>query len=311
MPATLLGAPNTRSHFPESLEKGIRKFFLKDLPIYDTGHLEQIFNVVGSEKKTESDVVHAELGQAFPKSENGDLTYDATQEWYKKQVTHTTFCLVTEFTEESLEDNLYHALLPDAARCLAKAMGYTRQVQAFSKFNDLTETIFSVGGTDYQLLETAFPTLTASTWANRPTNATAFSQAALEERLSAWSIDMITPRGLKMSYMRPETLMVGPSNQMLAKRVVNSTQRSGSGDNDINPVTDYNLKIMVNPHMTDDGRWFIIAPKTQTALTYFDRVRANVQRYDTGVAGNMRIRARMRISHHIPHPYGVFGSPGS
>lgn len=310
MPSNMLGAPNTRSHFPDALERGIRKFWLQNLPVYDDGHLEQIFNVTGSEKKTESDVVLAELGQAIAKAEGDAPTYDALQEAYKKQVTHTTFALAVEFTEESIEDNLYLSLVPMAGKALAKAMGYTRQVQAFSFFNDLTENIYTMSGTDYQLLETAHPLLNGSTWANRPTNATTLGQASLEERLQAWNIDQRDHRGLKVN-TRPAVLMVGPSDEMLAKRLLQSPNRPQSADNDINPVRDRNLRLFVNHHLTDDGRWFLIGPKSDVALTFYDRVKAQMKRIDTGDTGNMRVRARMRLSKSCVHPLGIMGSPGS
>ena len=313
MPAVLLGAPNTRSHFPEALERGIRKFLLQGLEIYDSGHLETIYNLSGSEKKLESDVVVAELGQAVPKSEGAAPTYDGMQEAWKKQVTHTTYALAVEFTEEAIEDNLYMSLVPKAGTALGRSMAYTRQVQAFDFFNDLTQTIYSFNGTDYQVLEyQGHPTLAGTTWSNRPQNATGLSQQALEERLQAWGVDMVDLRGRKIS-SRPAVLMVGPSNAMLAERLTMSTMRPQSADNDINPIKTMfsNVKPFVNHHMTDDGRWFLIGPKSDVALTHFDRVKANVQRFDGSDTGNIRMRSRMRISHFCPHAYGIMGSPGS
>lgn len=312
MPTVLLGAPNTRQHMPESLERGIRKFFGENLKVYNQGLLEKIFTVATSEKATESSVVLAELGQAIAKAEGAASATDAMQEVYKKQTSHTTFCLMVEFTEEAIEDNLYMNIVPRAGKALAKSMAYTRQVQAFSPFNDLTETIYTMGGTNYQLLEYAgHPILSGGTWSNRPEFATTLSQAALEERVSAWSIDMKDHRGFIVD-STPKYLMVGASDRLLAHRLLKSVHRPQSADNDVNPVRDLeDIEPFFNPHMTNDRRWFLIGDKSTTGLTFYDRVKAGTNRFGEGSTGNIRIRARMRISKEIPVAWGIMGSPGS
>jgi hypothetical protein len=311
MPATMLGAPNRRAHHPSFMEEGLRKIFADFYPRYDSGALEEIYNVTGSEKQQETDVIHSDLGTALPKSEGASVTFDAMQEVYSKVFTHVTYALGVEFTEEAIEDNLYLSLMKRAGRALARAMAYTRQVQAFDIFNDLTKNVYAANGTDYQLLETAHFLLYGGTWANRPDTATGLSQEALEERLQAWTIGMLDHRGLKMD-TRPAVLMVGASDEMLAHRILNSNLRAQSADNDTNPVKDLrNLRLFVNPHLTDDGRWFLIGPKSDVALTQFDRVKYQIKKYDSGDSGNMKARARMRISHGAAHVYGIMGSPGS
>lgn len=312
MPTTILGAPNTRQHTPNRLERGIGKFFGENLPVYDNGILEKIFTVAGSEKQTESTVVDADLGMAIAKAEGAAAASDALQEVYKRQTSHTTFALMVEFTEEAIEDNLYEAIVPRAGKALAKSMGYTRQVQAFSFFNDLTETIYAMGGTNYQVLEyQGHPILAGGTWSNRPQNATTLSQAALEERCQAWSIDMVDHRGFKVD-SQPRYLMVGASDRFLAHRLLKSPYRPQSADNDVNPLRDLeDLEPFFNPHMTDDRRWFLIGDKRTTGLRFFDRVKSGTSRFSDGPTGNIRIRARMRISKEMPTPIGVEGSPGS
>lgn len=312
MPFTLLGPPNTRFHTPEALEKGIRAFFGSELPIWDDGILEKIFNVTTSSKMTESTVVEADLGQAVVKAEGGPPASDALQEVYKQQTTHVTYALMVEFTEEAIEDNLYEQIVPRAGRALARSMGYTRQVQAFSFFNDLTETIYTYNGTGYQLLEyQGHPLLVGGTWSNRPENAATLSQASLEERLTAWATGMLDHRGFKVR-STPKFLMVGPSNWLLAHRLLKSVHRPQSADNDVNPVKDlYDLEPLLNPHMTDDGRWFLIGDKRSTNLRFYDRVKAGTDRFTDGPTGNIRIRARMRFSKEVPAAYGIMGSPGT
>lgn len=313
MPATLIGAPNTAyGQMATLLEVGVRKLWNESLKLYDDGLLERLWNVSGSEKRTQTDVVMAGLGLAFPKTEGDLAVTDAMQEHYTKACTAVTWGLGLSFTEEAIADNLYIQLVPTSTAALAKSMAYTRAVQAWSKFNDLTANCYAVGGTNYQLLEySGHPTLEGAAWSNRPQTATALSQAALEERLQAWGIDFRDARGLKVT-IGVKTLMVGNSDMMLMHRLLKTRdKRPFSADNDINPVSEFDLEGVVNKHMTDDGRWFLLAPKNETGLTWFDREKMNVKTFPTEATGNISVRATMRFMHMIPHALGIMGSPGA
>lgn len=309
--ASLLGAPNTRSHTPQMMERGLRMIFGTEYKLHDSGYLERIYNVSGSEKKTESDIVSSALGVAIATAEGGEPTFDAMQEVWKVQYTHVKYTLGCEFTEEAIDDNLYWQLANVAGKELAKSMAYTRQVNAFDIFNDLTATVYNVNSTNYALLSTTHFMVNGSTWSNRPTAATGLGVEALEERLQAWTTGMVTQRGFKYDF-KPTLLMVGASDQIMAKRLVNSINRPVSNNNDPNVIrTDWDLEVFVNPHLTDDGRWFLFAPKANTALVHFDRKRANVRRYDAGDSGNLKMVSSMRNSHGASHVSGIAGSPGS
>ncbi len=307
----LLGSPGTRSHFPDLLERGVRMVFADEFEIADSGVLEQIYTVKGSEKKSEKDVVTAGTGQLLPKTEGATPTYDNIQQAWTKTYTHTTWSLGLEFTEEAMEDNLYMSLASVAGRELAMASAYTRQVQAFDIFNDLTSTVYTAEGTNYALLSTTHFRVDGGTWSNRPTTATLLSIEALEAALQAWTTGMVDQRGRKY-LIRPKILMVGAQDEFLAKRLVMTSQgRPQGSDNDINAIRDRDLTVMVNPHLTEDGRWFLIAPKGRQALTQFDRVKAGVRRDTHFDSGNLKFICRQRMSHGTSHVTGIYGSPAS
>jgi len=309
MPSVLIGAPNTRAHMSSLLLEGMRSVFGLEWERHDEGFVEEIFNVdTKSKKNKETDVVMAGLGMLLPKAEGDNFTYDAMQEAWSATAIHATWALGVEWTEEAFEDNLYLSIGKRSARELARVAQYTRTVQAFSYFNDLTETIYSVGGTDYQVLETAHFRVDGGTWSNRPTNATSLSNTAYEAALMAWTTGMVDQRGLKLEF-RPEVLMVGPSNESLGWRILNSQQRQGSADNDANFARTRKVRLFVNPHLTDDGRWFLLANKKKTRHTFFDRVSAGVRDAENAANGNMRKVVRSRFSKMCAHPVGTYGSP--
>jgi hypothetical protein len=304
----LLGAPTTRAHYIDLTERGVRKVFAEGYKVLDSGYIERVYNVVSSEKRQETDVVVAGLGAALPKTEGASPYFDSMQEAWKVVYLHLTWALGIVFTEEAIEDNLYMNLAATGGQELANALAYTRQVQAWDLFNDLTTTAYTAGGTNYPILSTTHYRVDGGTWSNRPASSTGLSIEALETALQQWTSGMLDQRGRKYD-ARPAILVVGPSDEFLAKRLVNSTLRPQTHDNDVNAIRDRNLEVFVNPHMTDDGRWFLLAPKERTGLTYFDRVAPMVRRYDTGDTGNIAMVARMRNSHGMSNPGGVYGSP--
>jgi len=103
--------------------------------------------------------------------------------------------------------------------------------------------------------------------------------------------------------------MVGPSDEHIAKRIVNSTQRPFTADNDVNTIRDYGLEVVVMDHLTDDGRWFLLADKNDTGLVYNDRAPLSMRKRDDPRTGNLMFVARFRASWGTPHVYGIAGSP--
>jgi hypothetical protein len=310
MASALLGGPNTRAHMSDLLERGVRVVVVDQYGLFDTGIIEQFYNVKGSEKKTETDVVIAGLGVALPKVEGNAPELDAMQEAYKVSCTHLTWALAVEFTEEAVEDNLYMDLAQAAGKELAMALAYTRQVQGHDYFNNPTDStnypIYTAGGTAKPLLSTSHYRIDGGTLSNKFSVTTALSVSALETLIQNWSTGMVDQRGRK--YMvRPQTLLVAAGNEFLADRLLQSTGRPQSADNDINAIKGL-MKPVMSPHLTDDGRYFAFAPKERTKLVHFDRVKYGVRSYDEGSTGNYKKAGRMRISHMITSPVGIYGN---
>jgi hypothetical protein len=310
MASALLGGPNTRAHMSDLLERGVRAVFVDQFPLYDSGIIEKIYNVSGSEKKTETDVVIAGLGVALPKAEGNAPELDAMQEAWKVVFTHLTWALACEYTEESIEDNLYLNLANISGKELAQALAYTRQVQGHDIFNNPTDStnypIYTAGGTAKPLLSTTHYRIDGGTWSNKFAVTTALSVSALETLIQSWMTGMLDQRGRKFD-VQPDKLMVGASNLFLAQRLLNSTGRPQSADNDLNAIKGL-MDPFASPHLTDDGRYFAFAPKERTGLRHFDRVKPGIRSYDEGSTGNLKKAGRMRISHGASYATGIYGN---
>ena len=303
----IMSSPMSRANIPTLLERGIRKVYIDAYDLVDSQY-EELYNITGSVKRQERDVITAGLGTFQLKTEGNAPFLDAGQEAWSKQFVHNTFALGTEITEEGMEDDLYDYYL-SIGRELGKAAAYTRQVEAMDLFNNLSATVYTADGTNFPLLSTAHFRVDGGTWANRFTNPTDLTIESLEAGLTLWRTEQKDQRGRRLT-IRPTVLLVGSSDQWIAWRITESVLRPGGNDNDPNVVkTKANLTVIVSDFMADDGRWFLLAPKEQTGLIYFDRAPTEMRRRDDSRTGNLLMIGRYRESHGASHVWGVFGSP--
>jgi hypothetical protein len=189
-------------------------------------------------------------------------------------------------------------------------MAYTKQVKAAAILN----TAFTGGPTygDGQVLcSTAHPLVSGGTNSNRPTVAADLNETSLEAaviQIAGWTDE----RGLLIA-AKPTKLIVPPSLQFVATRLLETELRVGTADNDINALKN-NGSIAggyaINHYLTDTNAWFLCTD-VPNGLKHF--VRTPLQNsmdadFDTG---NARYKSRERYSFGVSDPLGIFGSPGA
>ena len=303
----LLGSPMTRNHITALLEVGIRKVYSDEYDLIGSQY-EPLYNVKPSKKSTETEAVMGGLGLFQPKAEGASPYFDNGQQAWTKVYTAATWALGIEITKEGIEDDLYDFYV-GLGKDLGKSAIYTQNVEAMDLFNSLSATVYSAGGSNYTLLSTSHFRIDGGTWSNRPSVAADLSLESLELALASWRTGMVDQRGRKIG-IRPKILLVGPSDESVAKRIVYSTQRPFGNDNDPNVyIKEHNLQVMVSDYITDDGRWFLLADKRNTGLCYNMRVNKEMERRDDTRTGNMLMVGRYRESHGASHVHGVYGSP--
>ena len=294
------------------LERGLHKLFFLT---YDNlgNQFETIFNVEGSDKQTETDQVMSGFGLFGTKAEGAPLTFDGAQSAWNKVYTHDEYQNGFAVTEVAMEDELY-GFIKRLPVSLARAAAYTREVRAMDLFNSLASTVYTAGGSNYVLLRTGASTsnthfrVDGGLFGNSPASPVDLDIAALEAALAQWRTGMVDQRGFK-SDVQPEILLVGPTDEMIAHRTINSMLQPGTNDNDVNAVrVRRNLRVMVSDFMTDDGRWFLLAPKARTGMQYFNRVPVSFRKFDDNLTGNMNHTCRYRVSSGATHVTGIFGS---
>ena len=297
----------SRGQLVKELEPGLNALFGLEYKNYANEHAE-IFDTENSDRAFEEEVMLSGFANAPIKAEGTGVSFDNAQETFTARYTHETLALAFAITEEAIEDNLYDRLASRYTKALARSMANTKQVKAANVLNNAFGT--ANGGDGKELCATDHP-ITAGTEQNELTTAADLNETSLEQALI--DIAALTDeRGLKIA-ARGMKLIVPSALQFTAERLMKSTQRVGTADNDINAVVSMGMipqGYTVNHYLTDTDAWFI-KTDVPNGLKHFVRAPLKTAMEGDFTTGNVRYKARERYSFGFSDWRGIFGSPGA
>ena len=299
----------SRAQLAKELEPGLNALFGLEYARYDD-EASEIYDTESSERAFEEEVMLSGFGAAPVKSEGTAVTFDDAQEAYTARYNNETIALAFSITEEAIEDNLYDRLASRYTKALARSMSHTKQVKAAAILNNAFDSGFT-GGDGVELCSTAHPLVNGSTLANEPSTAADLNETSLENGL----IDIagyVDERGLKVS-VKGTKLMVPANLQFVADRLLESTLRPGTADNDVNATRNMGMLpdgYAVNHFLTDTDAWFIKTDAPR-GFIHFERLSLSTKMEGDFDTGNVRFKARERYSFGYSDPRCVYGSPGA
>ena len=297
----------SRSQLVKELEPGLNALFGLEYKNYANEHAE-IFDTENSDRAFEEEVMLSGFANAPIKAEGTGVTFDNAQETFTARYTHETLALAFAITEEAIEDNLYDRLASRYTKALARSMANTKQVKAAKVLNNGFGT--ANGGDGKELLAADHPIVTG-TEQNELTTAADLNETSLEQALI--DIAALTDeRGLKIA-AKGMKMIVPSALQFTAERLMKSTQRVGTADNDINAVVSMGMipqGYAVNHYLTDTDAWFI-KTDVPNGLKHFVRAPLKTAMEGDFTTGNVRYKARERYSFGFSDWRGIFGSPGA
>ena len=299
----------SRAQLAKELEPGLNALFGLEYDRYEREHTE-IFDEESSDRAFEEEVMLAGFGTAPVKSEGTAISFDDAQETYTARYTHETIALAFSITEEAIEDNLYDRLASRYTRALARSMSQTKQIKAASILNNAFSTGANVIGDGVALCSASHPSLSGNQ-SNVLSTASDLNETSLEQML----IDVAgatDERGLKVA-IRGMKLIIPKELQFTAERLLNSTLRSGTSDNDLNANKSMGMLpegAVVNHFLTDtDG--FFIKTDAPNGFKLFQRTPIRTAMEGDFDTGNMRFKARERYSFGVSDWRSVFGTAGA
>lgn len=298
----------SRAQLAKQLEPGLNALFGLEYNRYERQH-EEIFDEESSDRAFEEEQMLSGFGNAPVKAEGAAVQYDEAGETYTARYTHETIALAFSLTEEAVEDNLYDRLATRYTRALARSMAHTQQIKAAAVLNNAFDANQPVGD-GAALVSNSHPTRTGNQSNILPVAAD-LNETSIEEALIQIQ-GMRDEKGLRIA-LQGTKLIIPKELQFTADRILNSTQRVGTADNDINAMRNMGMLpegYAVNQFLLDPSAWWI---KTDCpdGFKYFNRLPVSTKMEGDFDTGNMRFKARQRYSFGVSDWRCVIGTPGA
>jgi len=298
-----------RASFPKDLEEGLNAHFGMEYREYPEEY-SKVFDTFSSSKAFEEDVMFGGFGPAPIKGEGESFAEDEARQGWTARYNMITIGMKFAITQEALEDNLYMQLGSRYARALARSIKETVEVMGANVLNRATTSGYT-GGDGKVLLATDHPLLYGGTASNKLATPADLSESSLEDIFT--QIRTATDdRGLPIA-LKPKRLIIPPQLIYTAARLLRSTQRPGSMDNDINAIRALGVigeDVQTVTRLTDPDAWFV-KTDAMDGLKFFDRVGIQRGMEEDFNTGNAMYKARRRCQFGWSDWRALFGSEGS
>lgn len=298
----------TSSSFAKALWPGVNAWYGKAYKDYPE-EWSALFEKHTSKKAYEEDVGLSSFGLASQKAEGAAISYDSERQGFTTRYNHVVYALGFIITREIYEDDQYDVVGKRKANGLARSMRQTKEIIGANIFNRAA-TVGYTGGDGVVLLSASHPNVAGGLWSNTPSTQVDLSEAALEQAaidIAAFRDD----RGLLIA-AKPKKLVIAPSNQFEAKRILGTDGRVGTDLNDVNAIKTMGIipSVVVNHYLTNADDWFILTD-VQDGMKYFER-RADAFEMDNDFdTENAKFKATARYSFGWTDPRCVYGSTGA
>jgi hypothetical protein len=300
---------SSRAQLLKELLPGLNALFGLEYARYGEEHKE-IYETETSERSFEEETKLSGFSAAPVKNEGSAISYDNAQEAWTARYNHETIAQGFSLTEEAIEDNLYDSLSSRYTKALARSMAYTKQVKAAAVLNNGFSSSYT-GGDGVALFSSQHPLVSGGTNSNIPTTPADLNETSLEAaviQIAAWTDE----RGLLIA-AKPRKLIIPSALQFVATRLLETSLRVGTTDNDINALKN-NGSIpegyAINHFLTDTNAWFLTTD-VPNGMKHFVRVPMATGMDGDFDTGNVRYKARERYSFGWSDPLGMYGSQGA
>jgi hypothetical protein len=194
-------------------------------------------------------------------------------------------------------------------------MANTKQVKAAAVLNNAFAAAGAAGsnpgGDGVSLINTQHPLQTGGFLQNRLSTDADLNETSLEQSLIDIA-DFRDERGLRTA-IKGMKLIVPRQLQFTANRLMESTLRTGTADNDINAIRNMGVipeGYVVNHYLTDADA-FYIKTDAPNGFKHFTRTPLKTVMEGDFDTGNIRYKARERYSFGFSDPRCVFGTSGA
>lgn len=236
------------------------------------------------------------------------VTYSSGGVLYIAKYLYKVYGLAFALTKVLVEDGDHIRIGQTYARHLAQSLIETKETLGANILNRAFNSAFK-GGDGVELISDQHPTAQAGFFSNKLSSAAALSQTSLEQMLI--QIRQATDARGKRIRLTPTKLVTAPSNVFQGEILLKSVLRTGTSNNDINPVQSTGiLKEQANlSRLTAPAAWFI-QTDAQEGLKLLTRRKLDKSMEGDFETDSMRYKATERYALGWTDPRGVYGTPG-
>lgn len=269
----------------------------------------EIFETHESDKQIELDVELKMLGLGAIRPEGSPTQFQDMGQRYVTQYLNRYISSGFVITRAAIKDNLYKSEFPKQAQSLKDCLDQTTEVLGASVLNNGFAAGFP-GGDGVALFSTAHP-IDGGTVSNTFATQADLNETSLEAGLTAIQ-QFQDIAGLRVM-VQARKMIVGPTLQWTANRILNSQFRTGTGNNDVSAV--YNVNAIpdgykVNQFLTDTNAWFILT-NAQQGFKYFNREPYETSVFTDFATDNLMAKAIKRFSFGWSNFRAGFASSGA
>lgn len=244
------------SAFQSDLLPGLVKKWFGDAnkdyaPLYS-----QMMAVESSDQAFDVDATYTGFGTLQRKAQGNALTYDTASQAYTPRYLHLTYALGFAITKEMVRDGVAFKNAKKFTEGLARGARLTKEIVAASVINNAGTAGYTMSGGDGVILASASHPTRAGLQSNILASAADLSEAAIEAMLVQIR-QAKDNRGNRINLMI-DKLIVDPTQEATANRILFSEKRVATADNDMNFIKANSIipgGIVVNPYLTSTTQW--------------------------------------------------------
>jgi hypothetical protein len=236
------------------------------------------------------------------------VTYQSGGQLFVKRYVYNVYGLAFALTKVLTEDGDHISIGSTYAKHLAQSLIETKETLAANVLNRAFNGAY-VGGDGVSLVATNHPIVTG-TFSNQLTTAAALSQTSLEALLI--QIRNAVDNNGKRIRLMPKKIVTGPSNVFQAETLLNSVLRTGTANNDINPVKSMGLLPGGQANLSRITSTTMWGVQTDASDGLKLMMRRKLEKSTEGdfETDSMRYKATERYDIGWTDPRGFWGTPG-
>ena len=236
------------------------------------------------------------------------VTYQQGGVLFLQRYVYNVYGLAFALTKVLVEDGDHIRIGQVYAKHLAQSLVETKELLCANILNRAFNSSYT-GGDGVSLINTAHP-IVSGTFSNQLATAANLSQTSLEQMLI--QVRQAVDNNGKKIRLQPIKLVVAPGNVFQAEVLLKSVLRTGTANNDINPVKSIGLLpegASVISRLTSATNWWVQTDAPEGMKLLMRRALEKTMEGDFET-DSMRYKATERYIPGWTDPRAMFGTPG-